>query len=316
MTKLSIIVPIYNVENYLSKCIDSLLNQDYEDYEIILINDGSTDNSENIAKNYQKKYKEKIKLYTKENGGLSSARNYGMEKANGEYVFFVDSDDYIQPNCLAKIMKKIDGKDILIFNYLNIYKDREELFEAFDNQIDNLKARMLTGTPSACNKVFKLSLFKNNNINFPEGIFYEDLATTPLVCQIAKKIVFDNNAYYCYLQRDGSIMHQPKYNKKLEDIFKVFDILENSLNQNFKEKFNSEIEYIYIWHLLRNASLRFLDFDKYDMALKINTIIRDKYPKWYRNEYYKKYDIKRKILCLLIMQKKYRLIKILRRKEV
>jgi len=312
MTKLSIIVPIYNVENYISKCIDSLLNQDYDDYQIILINDGSTDKSLDICMDYQKKYKKKVKVYSKENGGLSSARNYGMEKANSEFIFFVDGDDYIKPNCLKKMMKKIEGKDILVFNYLNVYNDHEELFNIFDSTIKNVNKRYLVASPSACNKIFRLDLFKKNNIVFPDKLYYEDLATIPRLCQYTNKIVYDNNAYYCYLQRDGSIMRQKKYNAKIEDIFKVFDILENSFTKNFKDKYNLEIEYIYIWHLLKNASLRFLDFNKYDKAIMINKIIKERYPNWSKNIYFKNYDIKKKIMCYLLMVRAYKLVNVLR----
>ena len=100
MKKFSIIVPVYNVENYLEKCLDSLINQKHNSYEIIIINDGSTDNSQRIIDNYKKKYPKLISSYKKGNGGLSSARNYGIEKSTGEYLLFVDSDDYISENCL------------------------------------------------------------------------------------------------------------------------------------------------------------------------------------------------------------------------
>lgn len=312
MIKLSIIVPIYNVEQYVSKCIESLLDQDYKDYQILLINDGSTDSSEEICLKYAKKYKKRIKVYTKENGGLSSARNYGMEKAESEYVFFVDGDDYIKPNCLSKMMKKIADKDILVFNYLNVYNDHTELFNTFDKSIKDIKKRYLVGSPSACNKVFKLSLFKDNNITFPYKLYYEDLATIPALCYYAKKIAFDSNAYYCYLQREGSIMHQQKYNPKLEDIFKSLEIVESRMEDSFKNNYFEEIEYMYILHLLKNASLRFLDFNKKDMLQKINTIIKNRFSNWNNNEYYQKYDFKRKVLCKLIMLKQYKLVQFLR----
>jgi len=314
MLKLSIVVPIYNVEKYLDKCIKSLLDQDFKNYEILLINDGSTDNSEELCLKYASKYKKKIKYFYKENGGLSSARNYGLERAVGEYVFFVDSDDYIVPNCLSKIIRKVDGKDILVFNYYNIYDDKKEVYETFDVNIKSPVNKYLISSPSACNKIFKISLFKENNITFPDKLFYEDLATVPALCCFTNKIVYDKAAYYCYLQRSGSIMHQKKYDSRVENIFKVLETLESRLSKDFKEKHHQEIEYIYIWHLLRNASLRFLDFDKKDMLLKVNNIIKAKFPKWNKNKYYMNYDIKRKIMCTLIMTKQYKLVQLLRRR--
>ncbi len=309
--KLAIIVPVYNIEKYLSVCIESLLNQDYDNYEIILVDDGSTDNSKSVCKQYEKKHPEKIKVYSKKNGGASSARNYGIKKTNADYIFFVDGDDYIKSNCLNLLMKKIGNNDIMVFNYVNVSSNGIKILEeTFDSSILDLNRRYLLATPSPCNKIFKASLFKENNLIFPNEIFYEDLALIPSIGSFAKNIIFDEEAYYFYLQRDGSTMHQKKYNSKLEDIFTALDILESNIDKKYKE----EIEYLYIWHLLRNASLRFLDFNKLDMLEKINKIIKNKFPNWNKNIYYKKNDIKRKVMCTLLMMKQYKLVELLRNK--
>ena len=168
----------------------------------------------------------------------------------------------------------------------------------------------MLATPSPCNKVFRTSLFKENKIVFPEKIFYEDLAVIPSIGNYAQKIVFIDDAYYYYLQRSGSTMHQQIYNSKIENIFDALEILESKVDKHYKE----EIEFIYIWHLLKNASLRFLDFNKIDMLDKINKTIKEKFPNWKKNKYYQNYDIKRKIMCSLIMMKQYKLINLLRNK--
>jgi len=308
--KLSIIVPVYNVEDYLPTCIESLINQDYSNYEIILVDDGSTDSSMKICKSYEKKYPTLIKVYSKENGGQSTARNYGISKVDADYIFFVDSDDYIKENCLNAIMKKLKANDILVFNQIEVNKDKQTIIKTFDDSILDLQKRFITSTPGPCNKIIKASILKENNITFPDKIFYEDLAIIPIIGLFTKKIVFTNDAYYYYVQRNGSTMHQRKYNQKLEDVFVA---LEN-LDINFSGKYRDELEYIYIWHLLKNASLRFLDFDKTDILEKINKLIKEKYPKWYKNIYFKKFDVKRKVMCLLFMMKQYTLIKKLRSK--
>ena len=120
--KVSVIVPVYNVEKYLRKCLASLVNQDFEDYEIIIVNDGSPDNSQEIIDEYTKKYKF-IRSFTKENGGLSSARNYGIDKARGDYIAFVDSDDYVDVAFLKELYEAItkDGSDIAVCEFSYVY---------------------------------------------------------------------------------------------------------------------------------------------------------------------------------------------------
>ena len=108
MYKISVIVPVYNTEKYIKKCLDSLVNQTMKNIEIIVVNDGSNDHSEEIIKDYENKYPEMVKYYKKENGGLPSARNYGLEKAKGEYIAFVDSDDYIDKELFSKLDEYID----------------------------------------------------------------------------------------------------------------------------------------------------------------------------------------------------------------
>lgn len=180
MIDFTIIIPVYNTEKYLKKCIDSALIQDYQSYEIIIVNDGSTDSSSTIIREYEDKYPEKVKVLNKENGGLSSARNFGIEHSKGKYLAFLDSDDWIAKEFLSKFSEKID------FNLSDrrvITCNREFVFEA-ERISDNLpKFRLLhiSDKPeiirsinlSACNKVFHRELF-NNNL-FPLGRLYEDI---------------------------------------------------------------------------------------------------------------------------------------------
>lgn len=308
--KLSIIVPVYNVEKYIVKCIESLLSQDYKDYEIILIDDGSTDNSKNICMNYEKEYSDLIKVYSKKNGGQASARNLALKKIKSEYVLFVDSDDYIKQNCLKDLMDKIEGNDILVFNHTEVSENVETKICTFDKSISDFQKRYIVSMPGPCNKIIRTSLLKDNNLFFPENIIYEDLAIIPALGLYANKFVFDDNAYYYYVQRSGSTMHQKQYNPKFENIFAALD----NLCLHFKNDYSEELEYIYIWHLLRNASLRFLDFEKYDNLDKIVKIIKNKFPKWSKNKYFKKYDFKRKMMAYLFMKRHYKIIQMIRRR--
>lgn len=222
-TLISVVVPIYNVEKYLERCIDSIINQTYKNLEILLINDGSKDSSYEICKNVEKKDK-RIKVYSKENGGLSDARNYGLERAKGEYICFIDSDDYINPKMIEKLYEQIKEKnsDIAIVHY-NIVNDGEEN----NQEITDLKEDTYVYNSEsairqlfyedyyrdfAWNKLYKKSLFKN--IRYPFGKLMEDLGTTYLLFDNSEKISYSKLPLYYYVQREGSILN--KKNLKLE----------------------------------------------------------------------------------------------------
>ena len=300
--KLSIILPVYNVEEYLEECLESLINQDYQNYEIIAVNDGSKDNSLTILKKYEKKYPKLLKVYDKENGGLSSARNYGIEKSNGEYLFFVDSDDYILPN---------NKNDIIVFPFLaGTSIEHSKLDPMSNNQIKDNRKRFIIGKPCAPNKVCKKTLFTKNNISYLEGVYYEDLATSPKLSLYTKKITFIEEPLYFYRLRPNSIMNNKDYNPKVDTIFKVLE----QLRTYFDKQYQEELEYLHIEHLLRSASIRYLDFNSCQKQLdQIVSTIKENYPNWRKNKYYQKENIKKKIMCNLFYNKQYKLISLLRK---
>ena len=157
----SVIVPVYNVYDYLDLCLKSLVNQKFDNYEVIVVNDGSPDNSEEIMQKYAKKYPSKIRCFTKKNGGVSSARNYGLKRARGEYVVFVDSDDYVANNYLKVLYDKIirTSSDMVICNMYKTYTDRKEEMIGLNKVTnDNLKNALLS-MPACWNKMYKKSLF-------------------------------------------------------------------------------------------------------------------------------------------------------------
>ena len=309
MVKFSLIIPVYNVRDYLAECLDSVVNQNYNNYEVIVVNDGSTDDSLKIARKYEKRYSKLIKVYDKKNGGLSDARNFGINKANGEYLFFIDSDDYIVKDALKIIDKKIGNSDILVFNILSGKKlDNAIKVVANDSNIKNKDERYIVGKPSAWNKVCKRELF--DNIEFPKGLYYEDLATTPKLVFKTKKIKFIDDALYFYRIRDNSIMNKLEYNPKMDSIFVVLSQLKDYFNGEYKE----EIEYLYIEHLLRGASLRYFDCGNCSLQLnKIVSVIKDNFPGWINNKYFKKESLKRRVMCYLFYKKCYFLIKLFRK---
>ncbi|MFA5407341.1 MAG: glycosyltransferase family 2 protein [Bacilli bacterium] len=256
MIKYSIIIPTYNAASYLSKCLDSVLNQDREDYEIIIINDGSTDKSEDIINQYRN---EKIKYYYKENGGVSDARNYGIDKVEGQYFLFVDADDYVSKNLLNTIDRETKkDPDIISFNIsLRDKFDRltgevkKPVFDSLTGQqaiirfINNSK---MFDTPVAY--VYKTSYIKSNDFKYAKGRVHEDFGLTPLLIIKASKVISISNNLYFYVQHDNSItsdISPEKLSKKAWDMLYHFDYLYLNVNSDIdisdkaKKLFNSFI---------------------------------------------------------------------------
>lgn len=216
--KISIIVPVYNVEKYLEKCINSILTQTYQNLEIILVDDGSMDNSGEICDEYAKK-DERIKVIHKENGGLSDARNAGIEIATGKYIGFVDSDDYIGKDMYEYLIRLIqkENADISICGHKIVFQKEEnneikgeildEEIEIWDTKkaiVELLKQEKIHDY--AWNKLYKKELFEK--IRYPKGRKMEDLGTTYKLFDHSKVIVLGNQKKYFYLQREGSIVNQ------------------------------------------------------------------------------------------------------------
>ena len=229
MIKYSFIVPVYNTEKYLKKCLDSLINQTYKDFEIIVVNDGSTDKSSNIISRYQKKYKNII-VIDKENEGLSMARNRGVQKSSGKYIIFVDSDDYVSNKLLEEVDKKIDDSDILRFqiatedeNYTKINEYHEEGFESMCGY-DAFKylSSYHFVEPAWC-YVIRRDYYIENKFSFKKGVYHEDFGLIPYVIYKARKVKSIDFIGYYYIQRNGSIMNNNDYKKTVK---KAFDMLE------------------------------------------------------------------------------------------
>ncbi len=210
MDKISIIIPIYNVEKYLDKCIESVVNQTYKNLEIILVDDGSPDNCPKICDEWSKN-DNRIKVIHKKNGGLSDARNFGLNEASGDYVGFVDSDDIISSNMYEKmldLMKKNDA-DICSCEFVRFLEGDKPYFKE-DNEYkiysnDEILKSLLTEkiTNHVCNKLFKISLF--NNIKFPVGKKYEDIMVMYKILLKTEKFIASKSQYYGYMYRDNSI---------------------------------------------------------------------------------------------------------------
>lgn len=315
MTKVSVIVPVYNVEEYLEKCLDSLVNQTLKDIEIIIINDGSPDNSQKIIDNYTKKYKNIIAIKDT-NHGQGHARNKGIKIAKSKYIMFLDSDDTLELNSIEKmynIMEK-ENSDVVVADINKIVKDNKQYFKNYYKYSEKDNINLMLSHPGPVAKLYKKDIFVKNNIKFLENVYYEDLAMTPVLSLYIDKVNYLNEPIYNYLIRENSTMKQKEYNSKMDDIFTVVNYIENEFNQRFKGQYQEELEYINIEHLLYSASLRYLDYSVYKEKIKeIKNIIKTKYPNWKNNKYYKQKSKKFKIICHLVYNKQLTLLKLIKK---
>ena len=254
--KISIIIKSSNIEKYLKECIDSILNQKYNNFELILINDGSTDNCEKICKRYSKD--KRVKYYYKKNGGLSDARNYGIKKATGDYIMFVDGDDFLKNElCLDKIVKKLlkENCDILQYKMAYFYTNKNKIQE-FDNfyynfSSDNLYSKLNELNKhgkmsiSACDKIVKTSIIEKNKIYFENGLYSEDIDWSLHLYLYANSIeILDETVYIYRQQRVGSIT-TTKSKKRCQDLWYIIKkwYNYNYPNYNLKDLYYNYLAY-------------------------------------------------------------------------
>ena len=219
--KLSVIIAVYNTEKYVGKCLDSLFNQTYSNIELVVINDCSTDDSLKILKKYAKKYANMILIDNKENRGLSYSRNVGLENANGEYIGYIDSDDYVDSDYYEKLMKAIikEKSDVAIADMKIVYEDGsfpDHVTKGCDGDLTKLNVVKNGLAASACNKVFKKDII--SKYPFSEGKLNEDLAVILPAIISANKISYVEKTYYYYVQRGGSIQNS-RFSDRRFDIF-------------------------------------------------------------------------------------------------
>ena len=239
--RVSVIVPIYNVDKFLRKCIDSILNQTYKELEIILVDDGSTDKSGEICDEYSNRFTN-ISTIHKKNGGLSSARNAGLDIATGEYVSFIDSDDFIESNMYEKMVNAIQksGKDIATCGrYVDIYGLHENIEFNCENQKEYTKTQAIKSIlhfskidVSACDKLYKRKLFEE--IRYPEGRISEDAAVIFNIIDKTNGVVHAGEPFYHYVFREKSIS-KSKYNEKNLDVLWNLKNTKKFISNNYSE---------------------------------------------------------------------------------
>lgn len=299
MVKVSVIVPVYNVEKYLRKCLDSLVKQTLKEIEIIIVNDGTKDNSQTIIDEYVKKFPDNIKSFIKENGGLSDARNYGLKHATGEYVGFVDSDDYIENDMFEKMYNKAKSNDfdIVVCDLNYIYENENKYCSSnikFDlinsNQIQN---KMIYIYPAAWNKIYRKNII--DKFEFKKGIWYEDVEFMYRILPYINSIGIVKEPLYQYVQREGAITST--FNDKIFDYIDIWNgIIEFYKKNKIYDKYISEIEYCYVRYLFATMIKGLIKTHNKDKLIKgINLSIKNvksNFPSYKKNKYLKKKSFK------------------------
>ena len=305
---LSIIIPVYNVEKYIKKCIISCINQDiqYDEYEIIVVNDGTQDNSLNIIEEIANKYSN-IKIINQENKGLSAARNIGLKHSKGKYVWFIDADDYIENNCLGRIISQLNNDlDILQLQHRYVYEHDSSSLNGYLYLIDGIKTGVELirngGLPiPAPFSIYRTAFLKENNLEFYNGIYHEDSEFKPKVTYLAKKIASDYLISYNYLQRtSGNITSSFKLKHGLDILIVINSLINFAYKQNIPNR-HKKYFYLNIGLSMNSLLYGFHKLNKVDKStlqkkLKENKIIFQ----YMINSNNMKYKLEGLVFCLNI----------------
>lgn len=318
MKKVSVIVPVYNTEKYLRRCLDSLVMQTLDDIEIIIIEDKTPDNSNKILEEYEKKYKDKIKVFhNKTNKGIGYSRNFGIEKSNGKYIAFVDSDDYVDKDFYEKLYNKAEKENLELVICDLKQVDEKDNFIGYES-VKKFKSSNVESNPEILldinlgpvNKLYSRKLF-DKDTRFSEDFKYEDLYVLPKIITKSKKIGKLDGVYYYYVIHQNS--QTTTMNNKIFDILKVM----NNVNKDLKELTYYNDIYSYVEYLNIRTLFRYTLQQKYQEDKKVAKkfidevfiYLHNEFPNWKDNEIWKQRNfIKRliegnklltKIYCML-----------------
>lgn len=316
MPAITVVVPVYNVEDYIKKCVDSVLAQSHEDFELLLVDDGSTDESGRICDRLAE-LDDRIRVIHQENMGLGGARNTGLEAAAGEWLLFLDSDDYLDSSALKTLLEAGEGfgAQIVIYGFRSVNEEGEEL-GVFIDDIEKRqvfgpdKRDIILGAPSACNKFYKRSLFEKTGIRFPGRVWYEDLRTTPKLLVQAESVVCLDNAMYNYLVRPGSIMNSAAVDRNSEILDAMKDLVSYFKEEGKYEDFKAELEYLAILHVYITASVRVLNADpKHRLLQELSEFMKEYFPNYKSNKYIPRLGRNKRLIMSLLDRKMYGMIR-------
>ena len=313
--KLSVIIPIYNVQDYLAACLDSVIAPGSTDYEIIAVNDGSTDGSPAVLADYAERFPGLVKTVATPNGGLGHARNVGISLARGEYLLFLDSDDTLSPGAIREILGALDGSfDIGVFDFVSVDKQGRVLRYSKGCGKEGgftLSAypAFLLSPPNAVNKLWRRALFIDSGISFPDRKWFEDLATIPRLYLRSGTIRTLPHPWYRYLQRDGSITRNTDAARNLEMLDAIETVMTDYERSGAFGKYHRELEAMAAYHELLTSSTRVNLIDPKSPVQ--DALVSDylaRFPGWRDNPYIRAWPKKHRLLLSLILRRRRRLL--------
>jgi len=300
--RLSLIVPMYNVEQYLEECLDSLLAQTLLDMEILLVDDGSTDATARIARSYVEK-DSRFRYFHKENGGLADARNFAIPHAEGEYIAFLDSDDRVRPQLYEHMLEAIGDADVLVTDIHYWFPDssRDFVMKGLSTRpAESVQKKAMLSPMFAWNKLYRASWFQKKGLSYPKGLWYEDLPVTTRIFAGSEKIAYLPECLIDYRQRAGSIMASTS-DPRLSHIFDSLALVRRGFQEDgLYEAFHDELEYLHIEHLRLYGMFRFIRSDRtrtyYEESEKV---MKEYFPNWKANPYLNSLSFKNRLFLKL-----------------
>ena len=313
MPKASVIVPVYKVEEYLEKCVQSILAQTERDFELILVDDGSPDRCGALCDSLAQT-DPRIRVIHQENQGLGGARNTGIREARGDWLLLVDSDDWIEPKILEKAMEAglREEADLVMFAFRTVDEQgrelgvfREDMPKERGIGLQEHKEALLTA-PCAWNKLYRRGFFQGTGLAYPPRVWYEDLRTSPKLMAKAGRMVFLDEVGYNYLQRQGSIMKSANLERNREILDAFDDLLPWFRKEGLFEAYRRELEYLAVFHVYLTAGVRVALADRKSPLLReLAAYVEERFPGWRQNPYLPKLGGKRRLLVSLLQKKWY-----------
>lgn len=317
MPKFSLIVPVYKIADYLPKCIDSVLAQTCQDYELLLIDDGSQDNCGALCDDYAAKHPDKIRAIHQPNGGAGAARNRGIALSQGEYLLFVDGDDYLSAQMLADLSCAVERThaDLLMFG-AEVERDGKKIGELHEDVPADVlfdvekEPNLFFGVMAPWNRAYKRELFTENDIAFPTKVWYEDIRTVTKCLAVAKTGFRLTGAYYHYLQREGSTMNNKTAERNVEILYAFDDICSWYKARGLYERFRAEITFQAVQHIWLAATVRVLSIDrKHHLVGDFRDYMEKHFPDFRENPYLARLDGNKRLIYRLLLKKRYRTVR-------
>ena len=315
---ISIVVPVYKVRDYLPGCLDSILANDTSDCEIILVDDGSPDDSGAICDRYAQAHPDLIRVIHQDNGGLGAARNTGVANAKGEWLFFIDSDDTIAPESLGVLKEaiRLGGAKVIGFQFcaddgVNPPRPQSCGFDASASpfRLSDRKDYLLS-LPSAWLRLWHRSLFTESGVLFPSRVWYEDIRTTAKLLPLADGIRVLPDHLYNYLTRQGSIMNNRNLDRNREILEALDDVLNWYRRQNLFDAYRDELCAMTVENVLLAASVRVARVDpKSPLLREFADYTAKTFPDWKHNPYRKRLTLAKRLALALVEHRRYRILK-------